>query len=76
MGAGDLDHYRLAQLSDLWCGGLSAMPHVSVQHNSTALYEQGILFSSHSVERHFHNMLSLWQKIFVRLVVCMPDTGT
>ena len=66
MGAGDLDHQRLAQLCDLCCGGLSATPHISVQYDDSALFKQDILFSSHCVERNLQEMLSLWQKVFVK----------
>eukprot|EP00731_Ephydatia_muelleri_P032052 Em0023g559a len=64
MGAGDLDHRQFAQECDLYTGGLFVSPHVCSHHTSPLGYEQGVLFTSHCLERHLPHMLSLWEDVF------------
>lgn len=64
MGAGDLDHRQFAQECDLYTSGLSVSPHVCSHHTAPLSYEQGVLFHSHSLERHIPRMLSLWEDVF------------
>lgn len=66
MGAGDMDHRQFAQLCDLCCGGLSAIPHLSVHHSSSAAIDQNMFFSSYCIDRNLQKMLSLWQDVFLR----------
>lgn len=61
-----MDHRQFAQLCDLWCSGLSSIPHVSVHPSSSAVVNQDMYFSSYCVDRHLQHMLSLWQDVFVR----------
>ena len=61
-----MDHRQFAQLCDLWCSGLSSAAHLSVHPSSSAVINQGMLFSSYCIDRHLQNMLSLWQDVFIR----------
>ena len=64
-----MDHRQFAQLCDLWCSGLSSTAHLSVHPGSSTVINQGVFFSSYCIDRHLQNMLSLWQDVFVRLVI-------
>ena len=68
MGAGDLDHRQFAQQCDLYTGGLHVSPHVAQHHTNMCGYDQGVLFTSHCLDRHLPYMLSLWEDIFTRYV--------
>ena len=61
-----MDHRQFAQLCDLWCSGLSSIPHVSVHPSSSAVVKQDMYFSSYCIDRHLQHMLSLWQDVFIR----------
>lgn len=66
MGAGDLDFRQFAQQSDLYTGGLSASPYISAHHTTSYGYDEGILFSSYSIDRNVPHMFSLWEDIFTK----------
>ena len=68
MGAGDLDHRQFAQQCDLYTGGLHVSPHVAQHHTNMSGYDQGVLFTSHCLDRHLPYMLYLWEDIFTRYV--------
>ena len=66
MGAGDLDHRQFAQQCDLYTGGLHISPHVTQHHTNLCGYDQGVLLSSHCLDRHLPYMLALWEDVFTR----------
>ena len=73
MGAGDLDHRQFAQQCDLYTGGLHVSPHVAQHHTNMCGYDQGVLFTSHCLDRHLPYMLSLWEDIFTRYACSAMD---
>lgn len=75
MGAGDLDHRQFAQQCDLYTGGLHVSPHVAQHHTNMCGYDQGVLFTSHCLDRHLPYMLSLWEDIFTRYAVQWTDSS-
>lgn len=66
MGAGDHDYKSLSQDIDLYTGGLSAEVHVKAHHTDDNTYEQGVMFSSHCLDRNLEKMLTLWADVFAR----------
>ncbi|XP_055353410.1 presequence protease, mitochondrial-like [Paramacrobiotus metropolitanus] len=71
MGAGELDYRQLSQRIELTTGGLSAAFHAAQRFPSTGKYEQGIILSSHCLDRNIPAMFALWKDIFTRL--CLQD---
>ena len=75
MGAGDLDHRQFAQQCDLYTGGLHVSPHVTQHHTNLCGYDQGVLLSSHCLDRHLPYMLSLWEDVFTRYALHAVPLG-
>jgi hypothetical protein len=67
MGAADLDYKRLDQMIDLRTGGLSAGTHVEVSPVDGKNVEEGIIISSHCLNKNTASMFRLWMKIFNEL---------
>ncbi|XP_064646562.1 presequence protease, mitochondrial-like isoform X1 [Lineus longissimus] len=67
MGAGEMDFKQLSQQIDMKTGGLYAINHLAMNHNNLDSYEQGILLSSHCLDRNVEDMFHLWGEIFHRL---------
>lgn len=66
MGAGDLDSRQFSLQCDLYSGGLNVSPHVCAHHSTVNGFDQGVLFSSHCLNRHVPHMFSLWEDVFTR----------
>ena len=66
MGAGVMDYKELSHQAELHTGGLNAATHVSMNPNDLFGFDQGVLFSSHCLERNLEKMLELWTEIFDR----------
>ena len=68
MGAGLYDFKELSQQMDLKTGGISASTHVTDNPSNVNLVEQGVVFSSHCLNRNITPMFDLLQEIFLRFV--------
>uniref|UniRef100_A0A2I2YGN1 Pitrilysin metalloproteinase 1 n=1 Tax=Gorilla gorilla gorilla TaxID=9595 RepID=A0A2I2YGN1_GORGO len=64
LGCGLLDYREQAQQIELKTGGMSASPHVLPDDSHMDTYEQGVLFSSHCLDRNLPDMMQLWSEIF------------
>ncbi|XP_002750056.1 presequence protease, mitochondrial [Callithrix jacchus] len=64
LGCGLLDYREQAQQIELKTGGMSASPHVLPDDSHMDTYEQGVLFSSHCLDRNLSDMMHLWSEIF------------
>jgi len=64
MGAGQMDYRQLDQAIELKTGGLSVNLHLTEAPGSVESYEQGILLSSHCLDRNSADMFQLWHSIF------------
>lgn len=73
MGAGDMDYRQLDQQMALRTGGLSVGLHLNEGLDSVLSYEQGLVLSSHCLDRNLTHMFELWHSIFNRLV--LDDTN-
>ena len=67
MGAAGMDYRQLDQQIELKTGGLSFGAHLTEGLDSVRSYEQGVVFSSHSLDRNLPDMFQLWQSIFNQL---------
>ncbi|XP_048577548.1 presequence protease, mitochondrial isoform X1 [Nematostella vectensis] len=64
MGAGNLDYKEMAQLIERRTGGLSVGTHICTNHTDPMKYEQGVMFSSHCLDKNLPHMFYLWGEIF------------
>lgn len=64
MGAGHLDFRQLDQEVELVTGGLSVSTHLSTHPISVSQYEEGIILSSHCLNKNLSRMLNIWSLIF------------
>ena len=62
-----MDYRQLDQQIELKTGGLSFGAHLTEGLDSVKSYEQGVMFSSHSLDRNLPDMFQLWQSIFNQL---------
>lgn len=67
MGAGDLDYRQLDQEIELKTGGLCVGIHLAEGLDSAKSFEQGLLLSSHCLDRNLPEMFRLWESIFNKL---------
>jgi Zn-dependent M16 (insulinase) family peptidase len=63
MGTGKRDYRELDQAAQLKTGGLSAGMHISDHLESTGTFEEGLIFSAHSLERNTPHMIDLWTEV-------------
>ena len=67
-GTENYDYRQFSQLCDQYTGGLDVSSHVSAHYNDLMTMEQGVLFSSYSLDDNLPYMLNLWDDLFCRLV--------
>lgn len=67
MGAGVMDYMELSHEIELHTGGLNASTHVCTDPLDLYGFDQGVVFSSHCLERNLDEMLELWTEIFDRV---------
>lgn len=67
MGAGDMDYRQLDQRMELKTGGLSVGLHLTEGLESVRTFEEGVVLSSHCLDRNLPDMFQLWRTIFERL---------
>jgi len=63
LGAGQFDYKELSQQIELHTGGLGVSPHISTHHTDEDSFEQGLMLSSHCLERNIPMMFYLWQEV-------------
>jgi Zn-dependent M16 (insulinase) family peptidase len=68
-GTENYDYRQFSQLCDQYTGGLDVSSHVSAHYNDLMTMEQGVLFSSYSLDDNLPYMLNLWEDLFCR---CAP----
>ncbi|KAH3747814.1 hypothetical protein DPMN_182246 [Dreissena polymorpha] len=68
MGAGVYDYKALSHQVELFTGGLHGDCHVVASPTNPRGLDQGLVFTSHCLERNISNMLGLWTEIFDRFV--------
>lgn len=74
LGAGSKSYRDLDLLMDLHTGGMGSSLHLSENpQDASNLIQNGLLLSSHCLERNVEPMLSLWKDIFHDLLV--PNDG-
>ncbi|XP_063237499.1 presequence protease, mitochondrial [Bacillus rossius redtenbacheri] len=64
MGTRRHDYRELDSLVQLKTGGLNLSSHVAEDTRDLGLYEEGVIFSSHSLDRNTKDMFDLWSEIF------------
>ncbi|XP_049632256.1 presequence protease, mitochondrial isoform X1 [Suncus etruscus] len=64
LGCGLLNYREQAQQIELKTGGMSVSASVLPDDSNLDTYEQGVLFSSHCLERNLPDMMHLWTEIF------------
>lgn len=64
MGTKNHNYRDFDQLVELKTGGLSLSLHVAESKDNTNSFEDGIFFSSYSLDSNLESMLSLWSQIF------------
>ncbi|XP_060681082.1 presequence protease, mitochondrial isoform X2 [Hemiscyllium ocellatum] len=64
MGCGNLDYRKQDQQIELKTGGMFASPKILQDNDNLDMYEQGVLFTSHCLERNLPDMMHLWTDIF------------
>jgi len=66
MGAGIYDYKELSHQVELHTGGLGSSTLVSADPSDPLAFDQGVLFTSHCLERNMAKMLELWTEVFNR----------
>ncbi|KAL8565467.1 hypothetical protein ACOMHN_049444 [Nucella lapillus] len=64
IGAGGQDYRWMSQQQELYTGGMHTSTKVSSHHTNATSLQQGLVFSSHCLERNLGKMLELWTLIF------------
>ncbi|RWS01687.1 Presequence protease: mitochondrial-like protein [Dinothrombium tinctorium] len=64
LGTRNKSHKDMDQEISLRTGGLSASVHIAEHHSLIGDYEQGVIFSSYSLEKNLEAMLNIWSQIF------------
>lgn len=73
LGAGKFDFRRLDTEIDLRTGGLGSDFHLSEMPGDLRVMKEGLLLSSHCLERNVDRMFELWTEIFNGLHYDNPD---
>ena len=64
LGAGSMDRKQLDQEKLLRTGGLSVGVHSTLNPVNEKIFEKGLSFHSHCLERNLEQMINLWKDIF------------
>ncbi|KAL3855313.1 hypothetical protein ACJMK2_014529 [Sinanodonta woodiana] len=64
MGAGPYDYKQFSHEVERYTGGLGCGTHIGTDPNDCLALEQGLIFSSHCLERNTEKMFALWTEIF------------
>lgn len=64
MGTKNYDFRQIDQMAQLKTGGLSFSVHLGENKDDTTSYENGIMFTSYSLDSNIKDMFSLWEEIF------------
>ncbi|XP_037561015.1 presequence protease, mitochondrial-like [Dermacentor silvarum] len=67
MGTQDKDYRQFLQEAELKTGGLHTSVHISPHPSEHGRFEQGVLLSSHCLEKNTEAMFSLWKELILRL---------
>lgn len=67
MGTQDKDYRQFSQEVELKTGGLHTSVHISPHPTEHGRFEQGVLLSSHCLEKNTEAMFSLWKELILRL---------
>lgn len=67
MGTQDKDYRQFSQEVELKTGGLHTSVHLSPHPTEHGRFEQGVLLSSHCLEKNTEAMFSLWKELILRL---------
>uniref|UniRef100_A0A224Z558 Presequence protease, mitochondrial n=1 Tax=Rhipicephalus zambeziensis TaxID=60191 RepID=A0A224Z558_9ACAR len=67
MGTQDKDYRQFSQEVELKTGGLHTSVHISPHPTEHGHFEQGVLLSSHCLEKNTEAMFSLWKELILRL---------
>ncbi|XP_070385393.1 presequence protease, mitochondrial isoform X1 [Dermacentor albipictus] len=67
MGTQDKDYRQFLQEAELKTGGLHTSVHISPHPSEHGRFEQGVLLSSHCLEKNTGAMFSLWKELILRL---------
>lgn len=73
LGAGGRDYKQLAQDIEHTTGGLNCSPHLAPHHSDEDSFEQGLIISSHCLDRNIPMMFSLWQDVLTEPQFDNPD---
>ncbi|KAJ8868408.1 hypothetical protein PR048_029924 [Dryococelus australis] len=64
MGTRKHDYRELDSLVQLKTGGLNLTPHIAEDMHDLSLYEEGVVLSSHCLDRNAKDLFELWSEIF------------
>ena len=64
MGAGRLGYAELDTAVELRTGGLAALCHLAMEPGDTRSHSEGLVLSSHCLDRNLEHMFHLWQLVF------------